>query len=418
MFHYEDFHYNFIFKATFSLYIQLSIFSMVNMRSTEFKVCLIYALKDLTSRKTRTAFTILGIIVGIAAMTSLMTIGTGMKVEIEREVTELLGSSILLRDREQSPIPMYVAFVVNQIPGVNETIPLAFGTGSTNGNPTLIFGVSPHRISIYAPITAGRNIGSDFAYEALITTDTAKKLKVNVGDKVTIITTASPTPKVFTLVGIVAQGSLLQMALAGGMPVMVVSLAQAQQLLNLRGSVSMIVVRVSNPMLINSVVESIKEYYPVVEVITQEDVLRTVSSIISTINAVLLAIASLSLIVAALGIINTMTMTVREKTREIGILKAIGAERWHVFTIFIGQAVVMGFLGGIIGVTTGFIGAYGIIEYYLPRMLRVPLQIPFVVSMDTAIEGIILALIVSSVSAFLPSWKAANIRPVEALRYE
>lgn len=391
---------------------------MVNMRFTEFRVCLIYALKDLTSRKTRSAFTVLGIVVGIAAMTSLMTIGTGMKVEIEREVSELLGSSILIRDREQSPIPMYVAFVVGQIPGVNETIPLVLGVGSTNGNPTIIFGVPPHRISVYAPITSGRNIGSDFAYEALITADTAKKLKVKVGERVTITTSTSPTPKIFTLVGIVAQGSLLQFALAGGMPVVVVSLAQAQQLLNLRGSVSMIVVRVSNPTLINSVVESIKQYYPVVEVITQEDILRTVSSIINTINAVLLAIASLSLIVAALGIINTMTMTVREKTREIGILKAIGAERWHVFTIFIGQSIVMGILGGIIGVTSGFVSAYGIIEYYLPRMLKVPLQIPFIISMDVAIEGVILALTVSAISAFLPSWKAANIRPVEALKYE
>jgi len=379
---------------------------------------LIYALKDLSSRKARTAFTILGVIVGIAAMTSLMTIGTGMKVEIEREVSELLGSSIIVRDREKSPMPIYVAYVVSKLPGVNETIPLIVGMASVNGIPTVILGVPPMRVTLYAPIIEGNSISSDLSYEALTNRETAKKLNVKVGDQVTITTQASPTPRVFTLVGIVAQGSLMQMALAGGMPVIVVSLRQAQQLLNMRGLVSMIIVRVVSPSYVDPVVTSIETYYPAVEVVTQEDVLRTVSSIINTINAVLLAIASISLIVAALGIINTMTMTVREKTREIGILKAIGAERWHIFMIFIGQATVMGIVGGLLGVTLGFLSAYGIIEHYLPRFLRIPLQIPFVVSTDVAIEGIILAIVVSAASAFLPSWKATNIRPVEALRYE
>ena len=144
-------------------------------------------------------------------------------------------------------------------------------------------------------------------------------------------------------------------------------------------------------------------------VLSQEDILGAASSITNTMTILLAAIAGISLIVGGIGIMNMMMTTVTERTREIGLRKAIGAKRLDINLQFLAEAVVLTFIGGVVGIILGAAIAFGI-TFFTGTATKISLF------------SIILAF---SVSAFIgiafgywPAQKAAKLNPIEALRYE
>ncbi|MBU4370251.1 ABC transporter permease [Patescibacteria group bacterium] len=144
-------------------------------------------------------------------------------------------------------------------------------------------------------------------------------------------------------------------------------------------------------------------------VISQEDILEASTSMTNTMTILLAAIAGISLIVGGIGIMNMMMTTVTERTREIGLRKAIGAKRLDISLQFLLEAVMLTFLGGVLGIILGSGLAYGI---------------TFFTGMATKISSfsIILAFSVSAsigiVFGYWPAQKAAKLNPIDSLRYE
>ncbi len=120
-------------------------------------------------------------------------------------------------------------------------------------------------------------------------------------------------------------------------------------------------------------------------------------------------ISSIALIAAGIGIMNIMLVSVTERTREIGIRRAIGAKKRNIMTQFIMEAVVLCEVGGIIGVILGILGGNS-----LAWLMKVPPVIPF----DWIALGLLICSIVGIVFGTYPAWKAANLDPIESLRYE
>lgn len=157
---------------------------------------------------------------------------------------------------------------------------------------------------------------------------------------------------------------------------------------------------------LSSMIQEREEY----SITTSQEILDFASNISSTIELLFVGIASISLAVGGIGIVNIMLVTVSERTREIGVMKAVGAKNYDVLMIFLLEAGLIGLIGGIVGLGAAYVLSTTIVPYLIGFAGIIPL--PWV--------GIALGLSFSIgvLSGLYPAWRAANMDPVEALSYE
>ena len=178
-------------------------------------------------------------------------------------------------------------------------------------------------------------------------------------------------------------------------------------------------VRVTNPVELTQVREKITDLgFGSFSIVDQLDQIRTIFLII---DSVLGLLGGISLLVASFGIANTMIMSILERTREIGIMKAIGAEDREIRLIFFVEAAVIGFVGGVVGVLLAW-GIDGVANRLAYRFILKPQGASFIDFFDLPpylwLGAILFALIVSILAALYPASRAARIDPVRALRHD
>ena len=157
-----------------------------------------------------------------------------------------------------------------------------------------------------------------------------------------------------------------------------------------------------------------------VSVISSTAVLSLLSSIFSTVQLFLGGIAAISLLVAGIGIMNIMIVSLIERTREIGILKALGMKSRTVLTIFLGESVIIGLIGAVAGIVLGWI-----LANVTARVLGSGVfgggggfKITPLLTPEVLIGALAFGVGISVIFALYPAWRASKLKPVEALRYE
>lgn len=144
-------------------------------------------------------------------------------------------------------------------------------------------------------------------------------------------------------------------------------------------------------------------------IFSQQDILNTASATTGTFTTLLSGIAAISLLVGGIGIMNIMLVTVTERTREIGLRKALGAKRQTIITQFLIESIILTFTGGIIGIIIG------VIVSYLYSSITGSL---FVISPMSVLLAFVVSAAIGVIFGWYPASRAANLQPIEALRYE
>ena len=388
------------------------------------------AFQGLNERKFRLALNILGILIGCAAVTGLISITQGLTIEVSsqldmfgptnimvipyeiRQGRGLIGDSFNWRDvqiMERLPNVKYIAPIVsNQY--ASYTIRGKTYTAS-------IFGVTPVYFEIFSSfkIEDGRKLiqsdtGSVVIGHLLAQPNKDEDPILEVGDRITLnfYVGGEPRQATFRIVGILEEiggtfGSEDDRSLM--MP-----FRDAQTTFETGSKVDFVSIQVNKMENIGSVVEDIKNKFEnKVMVMSFDQIKEQVGQVLGTIEAVLGGIAAISLLVAGVSIVNTMTISVMERTREIGILKAIGSKSNEILLLFITEATITGLVGGILGAIAGFTAGILVGNY---------IGLPVSISTSLGLLVVGFAVITSVLAGLYPSWQAANLHPVEALRYE
>jgi putative ABC transport system permease protein len=195
------------------------------------------------------------------------------------------------------------------------------------------------------------------------------------------------------------------------------TLETAQELFNLQGRVVSINIRVKDIAKVPATIEDI-EKIPDVQAVTVAQVLGTIQNLVRAGQNMLFVVMLVALLIGGLSTMNTMLMTVFERTREIGLMKAIGGSRHHIFSLFLFEGVTICLIGGVIGVAIGS-GATMMGDFVLKQFVSVmPTRSVGQLSWYAAAASILFPLAVGVLSSIYPALRAAGLNPMEALRTE
>lgn len=391
---------------------------------------------SLSGNKVRSSLTVLGIVIGISSVIAMISIGEGAKVAIQSSI-EGLGSNLLMiipgvvqpgrgivssgRGAAQTLKNTDIE-VLNGVSGIAEISPeisRRFQVTSPTGNNTntTVMGALPMYLSVHnLSLASGsfitdaqnRSIGREAVLGATVATDLF-------GD-------ASPLGKMvrinkinFTVVGILTEKG--GAGFSGPDDMVFVSLNTMQRILSGVDYLSSIAVSVQNKDRMNNVrddatsalLQKHRVSDPDFSIISQEDILGALTQVVNTFTLFLAAIASISLLVGGIGIMNMMLTNVTERTREIGLRKAIGAKRKDINLQFLIEAIALTFIGGLIGVFLGALIAFGVNSFGIVQA-KISFSSIFLAFGVSAIIGIIFG--------YYPARRAALLNPIEALRHE
>ena len=361
------------------------------------------ALRNLLRQPTRTFLTMTGIGIAIMAMVGLGSLADGLT----EEMTTMVGAgSVQLVGIEAdasidlSAIDTGIARRIGAFPGVQEAEGFLTGYTSLGELPFfVVFGYHPQgraiddfRIVEGERLTANRQI--------IIGRVAADNLAKEVGQTVRIFDTA------FRIVGIYETGVPFEDG--GG----VVSLRDAQNLFGQPHKVSFLGIWLQDPGQAEAVARAIEARFPEVAISQASEFSEDVVDLRMTRSGTW-AIAFLALLVGGAGMMNTMVMSVFERTREIGVLRALGWRKIRVLQMVLHESLALSLLGGVAGLVTGvaFIGLLN----------ADPIMAGFVRARFSAglfFQALLTALVLGAVGGVYPAWRASRMRPVEALRYE
>jgi putative ABC transport system permease protein len=384
----------------------------------------------IAANRLRAGLTTLGVVIGVLSVVLLVAVGTGARDEVTGSV-ERLGSNLLLvfpGEFDGGQPPARSEFTLDDVERLRRDLPPgALVTTSLSGGETVradgeeasaaILGVTQE----YPQITGRTVVRGQFFAEsdvavgrrsAVLDQQAAERL---FGGRDPLTRDVSIGGLRFRVVGVLED---FQGAAFGPQPgaQILVPVTAAQRLFNLPTVDSLIVQAPDRELLpvVQAEVERILTTAPGardrrVSIITQDEILGVAGQILDTLTLVLAAIAGISLLVGGIGVSNIMLVSVSERTREVGLRKALGARTRDITAQFLVEAVVLCGLGGLLGIGLG-IGLAEAAEAFTP--------LPATVTLWSVLTAFGVSLAVGVVFGVYPAWRAGRLDPVVALRHE
>ncbi|MGB3898482.1 MAG: lipoprotein-releasing ABC transporter permease subunit [Mesorhizobium sp.] len=406
------------------------------------------AWRYLRSRRKETVISViasisfLGIMLGVATLIVVMAVMNGFRAEL---LTRILGvNGHLIVTPIDTPLEDYAAVAgrINEVAGVKYAIPLIDGQVLAQGNVgsgtgALVRGIRGEdlgKVSIVANnIKQGSLVGFDTGEGVAIGSRMAENLGLVLGDTITLISPdgdvtpigTTPRMKGYPVTAIFEVGMSEYDSSIIYMP-----FSEAQLYFNMEGKAQTIEIYVDNP-------DNVDALKPKVEEAAQRQIFltdwrqrnQTFFSALEVERNVMFMILTLIVLVAALNIISGLIMLVKDKGRDIAILRTMGASRGAILRIFLMTGAAIGVAGTLAGVALGVViclNVERIREFFSwisgtvlfnPELYFLS-QLPAKMDFSETFSVVVMALVLSFIATLFPAWRAAKLDPVEALRYE
>ncbi|HUS69167.1 MAG TPA: FtsX-like permease family protein, partial [Anaerolineae bacterium] len=357
--------------------------------------------RNLVRRRTRSLLTVLGIGIAVASVVALsgMTEGFGEQFNsIGRGgQVDLMAVEADISDMQYSAIDERVAKRIAALPEVKSVSGVTFGIASAEGIPFLfVQGYQPNADAIkHFKIVEGEVLSG--TRQVLVGRMAADAIGVEVGDSVNLVGSR------FRVAGIYETGVALE---DGGM---VISMREAQALFGRPHKMGFLGIALRDPRQVDSVLEVLEERFPEVSVSKTSEFAESTPDF-RAMDAMIGAISFLAVLVGGIGMMNTVFMSVFERTREIGVLRALGWRKGRVLGMIMKESLLLSAVGGVVGIVLGM--GLGNLFPLLLAMLE-----PFY-SGELLVRALVLALALGAIAGLYPSWWASRLDPLEALRYE
>jgi ABC-type antimicrobial peptide transport system permease subunit len=312
-------------------------------------------------------------------------------------VTRQAGSS----DVAYSAISERVGKQIAAIPGVTSVSGLIVSAVTLEGDVPflIIMGYDPQEKAIqHFKVVQGRMLSG--SREMMLGQPAADVLKVGVGNTVRL------GELIFRVVGIFETGISWEESSA------IISLRDGQVILGKPRQVSLYAIKVKDPQQVEAVRAQIESSIPDVIAAVSSETSETMPEM-ANVYAMIWAIGALAIVVGGIGMMNTMIMSVFERTREIGTLRALGWRRRKVLGMVIKESLALGLIGVVIGVVLAWLLGLA--------MQQIPVWgawLAVIITPGLLAQALIIAVTLGAVGGLYPAWRAANLSPVEALRYE
>lgn len=390
----------------------------------------IMAVKSIFANKLRSSLTMLGVVIGIASVIILVAIGEAAKQYVVTQMQSFGMNAAFVQVSPGKNSGDYMAFLNNKlrikhakmletVPGITEVMPIIAGKaklkyGKKEYSVNQGWGVGDNYPKVFShKVDRGRFFNKGEV-------EGNKKICV-IGQKVVDELFGSFNPigekmkvngRKFTIIGVFEKrGKMLVQDMDD---VVAIPVTTAMSLFDTKGLVE-IDILAKNGEVLPKVIKDIKKTLLTdmtdedFHTETQEGMMSMLNNIIGLLTSVIGGIAAISLIVGGIGIMNIMLVSVTERTKEIGIRKAVGARKIDIFIQFLVESIVISFFGGIFGIILGLSGTFVIMAIFKLGMVVVLWALTLACSVSIAI-GV--------VSGVYPAMRAVNLDPIEALRYE
>lgn len=368
-------------------------------------------LKNLFRNKIRTLLTILGITIGIITIVTLSSFTEGMKESftgvLKAGKADFTIAQAGVADFMFSAIPEDKVEEIGSLEGVEEAVGVIMTALTQEDMPFfVVMGIKKQVIDETElsgiEIIEGQSFAKESEDELLLGKVAAENFDKHMGDKVTL------AGKEFKITGISETGNVMQ---DGGA---FLSLVTLQKIQKKEGEVGMIMVKMNKEADIHELTQRIEDTYPdeLVTIKSMEEISK-VDKGMEVMEATTWAISLLAIVIGGIGVANTMIMSVFERTREIGVLRAVGWKRRRIISLILGESFFVAILAAIVG---SFL-AIGVVKL----IVLVPQVSAFLepsYSIEIFARALGVALLVGLLGGVYPAYRASRLSPLEALRYE
>jgi putative ABC transport system permease protein len=382
-------------------------------------------LRELSRRKLRTTLTIVGITIGIWALVVFSSKANKINGLVGMG-TEFYADKIVVTDGEAfgtSPMRLADAEAIGGLDGVAAVDPQiqflwdpdpSVGFGVPDLLTGLVPGADAGHETFKLELATGRMLtGEDAGNVVVLGSTVAQKHGVAAGDAVEIrgetfevVGTLQPTLTSPDVTGLVPLATAQRIYL-GDLPPLVAESLVAEDLVN------QIIVYPAEESDFAAVASAIEATVDNSATITRAEWDESVGATTTIFNAIIIGVAAISLIVGGLSVINTMAMSVAERTREIGIKRAIGGSRGRIIRELVAEAGVIGLIGGLLGLALG-----AVVVVLANEAGRSGGTVLFDLTPGTAAFAVGFSTVLGMIAGIVPAWSAARLDPVSALRYE